>query len=79
MNHAGSSGPTNADASTFLPDSLDDDFYMDHPDPGPSVPIMMGEDLDEAYGQSNFMLFRCQINKNSYHLAQALPMPMQTF
>ena len=37
MNHAGSSGPTNADASTFLPDSLDDDFYMDHPEP--MVPV----------------------------------------
>jgi len=63
MNHAGSSGPTNADA--ILPDFSDEDFYMDHPVPGPSAlsndgplahnsgsPITMGEDLDEAYGQS---------------------------
>ena len=62
MNHAGSFGHTNADA--VLPDSPNEDFYMDHP--GPSAPsnddgldplshnspIMMEEDFDEAYGQS---------------------------
>lgn len=57
MNHAGSSilisGP-----GAILPDSLDEDFYMDHPgtsglsrNDNPLDSCMMIED-DEAYGQS---------------------------
>jgi len=42
MNHAaGSSGPTNADALLPIPD---DDFDMDYPDQGPSVPSNINDD-----------------------------------
>ena len=61
MNHVESSGPTNADA--ILSDN--EDFYMDHPGSSapsnddnplfhdfPGSPMMIEEDLDEAYSQS---------------------------